>query len=142
MSFGLGVGQRRGPFPHLARLVGGREGHLDTVGRQQVGQQQSGILARDPGKLTAPLGPGNRFRDGELARRRGGKNQPPDPKGVRRPGACARRPYGTVIVWVLLLVAPPLSVTVRVRAKVRADGKVREKLAAVETVLPAASFHA
>ena len=42
----------------------------------------------------------------------------------------------------LVAVAPPLSVTVRVRAKVRADGKVREKLAAVETVLPAASFHA
>ncbi len=46
------------------------------------------------------------------------------------------------MVCVVLLVAPPLSVTVSVSAKVRADGKVRVNDAAVETVLPFDIFHA
>ena len=47
-------------------------------------------------------------------------------------------PPVTVMVWVVLLVAPWLSVTVSVSVNVRADGKVRENDDAVETEVPAA----
>ena len=47
-----------------------------------------------------------------------------------------------LVFLAVLVLAPPLSVTVSVRLKVVGALKVRLKLDAVETVLPFCSFHA
>ena len=80
------------------------------------------------------------FPRSSLHHDRAGNDSPP--ALVRGPAARTRvrARQGTVTVCVVLWVAPPLSVTVSVSARVRADGKVRLNDAAVATVVPLASF--